>query len=70
MTDGSEASRLVWRKSSRSGGGQECVEVAGLPNTIAVRDSKDLGGPALLFSASAWRGFNLAVQAGDHDLHG
>ena len=40
-----------WRKSSFSGGsGGNCVEVAGnLPGVIAVRDSKDPGGPVLLY---------------------
>lgn len=34
----------IWRKSSRSGGGeaggQDCVELACLPGTIGIRDSK------------------------------
>ena len=40
----------VWRKSSYSGGnGGDCVEVARtLPAAIAVRDSKDPDGPALV----------------------
>lgn len=40
-----------WRKSTRSAGnGGECVEVAdNLPGIVAVRDSKDLEGPALTF---------------------
>ena len=39
---------LTWRKSSFSGGqGGDCVEVAELPDGgRAVRDSKDLAGPA------------------------
>lgn len=49
----------VWRKSTRSGGnGGDCVEVAtNLPHTVAVRDSKSSGGPALLFSTGAWTAF-------------
>ncbi|MFD7893809.1 DUF397 domain-containing protein [Streptomyces sp. NPDC059743] len=34
---------VAWRRSSYSGGGSnggDCVEVAGLPNIAAVRDSK------------------------------
>ncbi|WP_083471656.1 DUF397 domain-containing protein [Kibdelosporangium phytohabitans] len=39
-----------WRKSSRSGGnGGQCVEVALVDGAIAVRDSKDPTGPALIF---------------------
>ncbi|MGH3909142.1 MAG: DUF397 domain-containing protein [Pseudonocardiaceae bacterium] len=40
----------VWRKSSRSGGGGECVEVARLADGArAVRDSKNPTGPTLRF---------------------
>ncbi|MFF5073783.1 DUF397 domain-containing protein [Micromonospora olivasterospora] len=48
-----------WRTSSRSNGtGGNCVEVAGnLPGVVAVRDSKDRGGPVLAFRPAAWRAF-------------
>ncbi|RQX05388.1 DUF397 domain-containing protein [Micromonospora inaquosa] len=48
-----------WRKSTRSNGsGGACVEVAdNLPGLVAVRDSKDPGGPALVFPPDAWRAF-------------
>jgi hypothetical protein len=47
---------LPWRKSSRSGSdGGECVELAGVDNAVAVRDSKDPGGPVLLVRPAALR---------------
>ncbi|MEV5632329.1 DUF397 domain-containing protein [Micromonospora tulbaghiae] len=48
-----------WRKSTRSGdNGGACVEVAdNLPGIVAVRDSKDPGGPALVFAPKAWTAF-------------
>ncbi|MFG1954908.1 DUF397 domain-containing protein [Micromonospora sp. NPDC048830] len=48
-----------WRTSSRSNGtGGNCVEVAGnLSGVVAVRDSKDRGGPVLAFRPAAWRAF-------------
>lgn len=56
----------AWRKSSFSGGYQNCVEVAGnLPGVVAVRDSKDPEGPKLLFGPDAWRAFAAGVRAGE-----
>ncbi|MFD0851192.1 DUF397 domain-containing protein [Actinomadura adrarensis] len=45
---------LKWRKSSKSSSnGGECVELASLPNAVAVRDSKDPHGPKLLITRKA-----------------
>lgn len=56
---------LTWVKSSYSSGqGDNCVEVAGLPEGgFAVRDSKDTKGPVLDFTASEWRAFVRDVKA-------
>jgi len=64
-----DLSRAVWRKSSHSGAVNDCVEVAGnLPGAVAVRDSKDRGGPALAITPEAWRAFAAAVNDGEFDL--
>ncbi|MFD3940367.1 DUF397 domain-containing protein [Streptomyces sp. NPDC058611] len=48
----------VWRKSSYSGTtGGECVEVAAQPCRIAVRDSKNPGGPAFTVAPAAFSAF-------------
>jgi hypothetical protein len=50
--------RAVWRKSTYSGGDGDCVEVAtNLPSIVAVRDSKDRNGPALIFTPEDWKNF-------------
>jgi hypothetical protein len=63
---GADLSRAKWRKSSHSNGsGGDCVEVAlTLPGIVAVRDSKNPGGPRLVFSDDVWRAF-VAVLAGE-----
>jgi hypothetical protein len=54
-----------WRKSSHSGGGNQCVEVAILGATIAVRDSKNPAVGYLAFGAGEWRVFlNDAKRGG------
>jgi len=54
-----------WRKSTHSdASGDNCVEVAGLPEVIAVRDSKDPHGPKLAFSRSAFTAFTHHLRTG------
>ncbi|MEU4149513.1 DUF397 domain-containing protein [Streptomyces sp. NPDC026659] len=49
---------LAWFKSSYSGTeGGDCVEVALVPATVHVRDSKAVTGPVLTVSPSAWTEF-------------
>ena len=59
-----DLSRARWRKSSFSGGGgSNCVEVTDAGHTIAVRDSKDVLGPILVFGQHAWHQFAANVKA-------
>ncbi|SCL47824.1 protein of unknown function [Micromonospora eburnea] len=53
----------VWRKSSRSGGEGDCVEVAGFAEAVGVRDSKDRQGPVLSFDPASWARFVAATCA-------
>ncbi|MFH9721863.1 DUF397 domain-containing protein [Streptomyces sp. NPDC017254] len=55
----------AWRKSSYSGpNGGECIEIADLSAHVAVRDSKDPQGPALLATPAAFTAFVVAAAEG------
>jgi hypothetical protein len=55
----------VWSKSTRSSGNSQCVEVATLHSTTAVRDSKDPAGPALTFTPTQWAAFTAGICTGE-----
>jgi hypothetical protein len=58
-----------WFKSSFCGsGGGSCVEVAVVEDTVAMRDSKDPSGPALIFTLPQWRAFVLGARVGEFEL--
>ncbi|AVZ73387.1 DUF397 domain-containing protein [Streptomyces lunaelactis] len=51
-------SGLTWVKSSYSGAdGPDCVEVAAAAGAVHVRDSKNVPGPRLGFTPTAWAEF-------------
>lgn len=57
-----------WRKSTASSGNGNCVEVALMESLVAVRDTKDRGGPALVLPAGGWRTFIAGAKSGEFDL--
>ncbi|MEU6792379.1 DUF397 domain-containing protein [Nonomuraea wenchangensis] len=70
MTPEEELASATWRKATASGGtGGDCVEVAPLDGgRVAVRDSKDRSGPALVFTASEWAAFKDGISKGEFDF--
>jgi hypothetical protein len=58
-----DLSRAAWRKSTRSGNGGDCVEVAAVPGRVAVRDSRDPDGTVLAFTPGRWQAFTRAARA-------
>ncbi|MFD7896063.1 DUF397 domain-containing protein [Streptomyces sp. NPDC059743] len=53
-----------WRKSSYSGGDNDCVEVAVFREQVAIRDSKRPGRPPLVVSRADARAFIVGIQTG------
>ena len=57
-----------WRKSSRSTGGNDCVEVAQAGTSCLVRDSKNSDGHCLAIRPQAWAAFISDIKHGDHGI--
>lgn len=60
---------MNWRKSLRStSNGENCVELATVPEGLATRDSKDPDGPQLRLTPEAAHAFFSEIKRGAHDL--
>ena len=61
-----DLSHARWFKSIRSGSDcANCVEVAFVDEAIAVRDSQNPFGPALIFTAAEWDAFVGGAKDGE-----
>ncbi|MEV6811066.1 DUF397 domain-containing protein [Micromonospora sp. NPDC051296] len=63
--DAPDLGDVTWRKSTRSGANGNCLEAADLQHMIAIRDSKDPGGPALIFTTGGWAAFVEGIKGGE-----
>ena len=64
-----ELNARVWRKSSRSSPSGNCVELSELLDSpaIAVRNSRDPQGPALVYTRAEIAAFVQAAKDGEFD---
>ncbi len=61
-------SGVTWVKSARSGAQGNCVELAALAaGRVAVRNSRDPNGPALVFTGAEMAALLLGAKDGDFD---
>jgi Domain of unknown function (DUF397) len=69
ITNRLHLSDALWRKSSYSANGANCVEIASnLPGAVAMRDTKDRDGATLVTSTHAWSVFAAGIKRGEFDL--
>jgi hypothetical protein len=60
---------VAWQKSQRSNPSGNCVELAMLPGgeEIAMRNSRDPDGPALIYTSAEIAAFVQGAKEGDFD---
>jgi hypothetical protein len=59
----------VWRKSTFSNSEASCIGVGrGIPDIVAVRDSKNPTGGMLTVTPTAWYSFTTSIKGGLFDL--
>ena len=64
----SDLSGTRWRKSSRSGAGNDCVELVVATVGAAVRDSKNPEAGHVSFETPGWDAFMGLVKTGHLDV--
>ena len=65
----SDLNGVSWRRSTRSTKQRGCVEAAFLADgRVAVRDSKNREGPALVYTSHEWDAFLEGAKDGEFDL--
>ena len=58
-----------WSTSSRTGQGQNCVEVTtAVPGCVGVRDTKNRAAGLLALNRQQWHAFLAAIKQGQFDL--
>lgn len=64
---GRERKNLAWYKAQSSTVNGQCVEIASGVGKIAIRDSKDPGGPILVYTSAEFSAFLDGARNGEFD---
>jgi hypothetical protein len=59
--------RQNWRKATYSIANGDCAEVASVPGSVVVRDTKDPHGFILQYPSDSWRSFIGRTRTGAFD---
>lgn len=62
-----ERANLIWVKAEYSGANGQCVEIASTAGKVAIRDSKDPGGPILVYTPAEFKAFLHGARNGEFD---
>ncbi|PRW61698.1 DUF397 domain-containing protein [Actinopolyspora mortivallis] len=57
-----ELSQARWRKSTRSNGGGQCLEVGYASETVGIRDTKDHSAGHIATTRQQWAAFLDAIK--------
>jgi Domain of unknown function (DUF397) len=68
VSDEADDSRREWRRSARSYGTGNCLEVAALGQRVVIRDSKNPMGTVLPITPAQWNAFVACVRSDGLDL--
>lgn len=64
-----DLTNVTWRRAPEVADGERAIEVAFLDGgMVALRDSADPDGPALIYTPSEWTAFIAGAGAGEFDL--
>ncbi|PRW61699.1 DUF397 domain-containing protein [Actinopolyspora mortivallis] len=62
-----DLSQARWRKSTRSNGGGQCLEVGYVSEVVGIRDTKDRHGGTLAVDRATWASFVRTIKQGHLD---
>ena len=66
MSSAASSTYIRWRTAAKSGGGN-CIQVARRDDVIMIADSKNPGGPILVYTLQEFHAFINGIKNGEFD---